>query len=275
MRQIVISAGDAITAKLVEQAGFDGIWVSGFEASARLGLVDNGCITMTEMLSIAKPIVEATSLPVYVDVDNGYGGIHNFIRAVKEFENIGCAGICVEDNVFPKQNSLWGGKIPLLSMEEHGRKICEGKAKQRTKDFKIIGRTEALIRGYGMEEAAKRAGYYARWGADMLLLHSRESSGEEALKVPFVANWRCPLVIVPTKFPQITNTQLFEAGYSMVILANQTERIKIKAIKEGLQSIKDTDSVLQIEQGLSATLDDMRALTPIEEAKEIDVRYKA
>ncbi|MBU1075728.1 MAG: isocitrate lyase/phosphoenolpyruvate mutase family protein, partial [Spirochaetes bacterium] len=117
---IMVSAGDAITARLIEEAEFDGIWISGFEASARRGLVDNGTITMSEMLESTKTVVDATSLPVVVDTDNGYGGIHNFIRTVKEFEQIGCAGICVEDNIFPKQNSLWGGKIPLLSMEEHG-----------------------------------------------------------------------------------------------------------------------------------------------------------
>jgi len=273
-RLVIISAADAITAKLVEEAEFDGIWVSGFEASARLGLADNGSITMSEMLNSAKTIIDATSIPVIVDVDNGYGGIHNFIRTVKEFEKIGCAGICVEDNVFPKQNSLWGGKVPLLSMQEHGAKIRAGKDAQKTKDFVIIARTEALIRGYGMKEAIKRAEYYVKCGADMILIHSREGSGKEALRIP--KNWKLkvPLVIVPTKFPHVTNKQLFESGFSLIILANQTERIKIKAIREGLKLIREHDSVLPIEENLSVTLDDMRGLTPIKQMEEIERKYK-
>ena len=270
----LVSAGDSITAKLVEEAGFDGVWISGFEASARLGLTDNGSITMTEMLSAAKTVIQATDLPVIADADNGYGGIHNFIRAVKEFEKIGCSGMCVEDNIFPKQNSLWGEKIPLLSMKEHGMKIRAGKDAQRSDDFIIIARTEALIRGYGMEEAIKRAKYYAKCGADMILIHSREATGKEALSIP--KHWKLdvPLVIVPTKFPKIKNSRLFKAGFSMVVLANHTERIKIKAIREGLRLIREQDNTYEIEKRLSATLDDMRYLTPIKESESIDRRYK-
>jgi len=274
-KRILVSAGDAITARLVEEAGFDGVWVSGFEVSARLGLVDNGCITMTEMLNSTKTIVEATSLPVFVDVDNGYGGVHNFVRTVREFEKIGCAGVCVEDNCFPKQNSLWGGKIPLLSMEEQGAKIKAGKDWQKNKDFIIIARTEALIRGYGMEEAVKRAKYYVKCGADMVLIHSRELSGKEALAIPKSWDVKIPLVIVPTKFPHIKNSRLFKAGFTVVVLANQTERIKIKSIRDALKIIKDKDCLLPIEKELSATLDDMRNLTPIKEMELIERKYKA
>ena len=271
---ILVSVGDAITAKLIEEAGFDGVWVSGFEVSARLGLVDNGCITMTEMLNAAKTAVDATYLPVIVDVDNGYGGIHNFVRTVREFEKIGCAGICVEDNIFPKQNSLWGGKIPLASMEEHGAKIKAGKEMQKTKDFVIIGRTEALIRGYGIEEAVRRANHYVKCGADMILIHSREATGKEALEIPKYWKSKVPLFIVPTKFPHLFNKQLFDAGFSVVVLANQTERVKIKAIRDALKAIKKHDCLLSIEKELSATLDDMRNLTPIKEMEEIEKRYR-
>lgn len=270
---ILVSVGDAITAKLVEESGFGGVWVSGFEVSARLGLVDNGCITMSEMLNTTRTVVDATCLPVIVDVDNGYGGLHSFIRTVREFEKIGCAGICVEDNIFPKQNSLWGGRVPLLPMEEYGAKIKAGKELQKTNEFVIIARTEALIRGYGMDEAIKRASYYAKCGADIILIHSRDSAGEEALEIPRHWKLKVPLVIVPTKFPHVRNKQLFDAGFSIIVLANQTERVKIKAIREALKAIKEHDCLLPIEKGLSATLDDMRNLTPIKEVEEIERRY--
>jgi len=253
-RQVIVSAGDALTAKLVEQAGYDGIWVSGFEASARLGLPDNGSITMTEMLNVAKPIVDAVKIPVWVDCDTGYG---NFKRTVYEFERIGVAGICVEDNLpHFKQNSLWGDKIPLMDAKDFGRKLNQVAWDERK--IKIIARTEALIRGYGFHEANERLCHYAECGADILMPHVRKSS-DIVIYSPHI---KSIMAIVPTKFPEYTNKQLFEMGYSMVIWANQTERVKIKAIREALQSLKFNDCAKHIEENLSATLDDMKGLTP-------------
>lgn len=257
MKQIIISAGDALTAKLVREAGFDGIWVSGFEVSARLGLADNGSITLTEMLTVTKPIVDATDLPVFVDVDTGYG---NFERTVNEFERIGAYGVCVEDNLPKKQNSLWGGQIPLMPIEDFCDKISSAK---KRKSIKVIARTEALIRGYGFNEAIRRVKSYAEAGADMLLIHTRDTTGKQAEQIPhFCRNIKIPLVIVPTKFPHITNRKLHGLGYDYVILANQMERVKIKAIREALKKVKLHDCAQPIENKLSATLEDMKSLMP-------------
>lgn len=257
-RQVIISAGDAITAKLIEEAGFDGIWISGFEASARLGLADNGSITMTEMLNIAKPIVDAVHIPVWVDVDTGYG---NFQRTVREFEKIGVTGVCIEDNIPQlKQNSLWGAAIPLLNEELFCNKI-----KVKRDKLKIIARTEAIIRGYGIDEAKKRLASYYQSGADILLPHTRDANLilQDILNmITFNGVIEAPLAIVPTKFPQYTNQQLFDMGYSMIIWANQTERVKIKATRECLGSLKGSDCAEFIEANLSSTLDDMKGLMP-------------
>jgi phosphoenolpyruvate phosphomutase len=251
-KQVIVSAGDALTARLVEEAGFDGIWISGFEASARLGLADNGSITMTEMLNIAKPIVDAVKIPVWVDTDTGYG---NFQRTVREFEKIGVAGVCVEDNLQEmKQNSLWGDQIPLMGMREFGKKIIV-----RRNKIKIIARTEALIRGYGVIEAMARLTHYRDCGADILLPHSRSKE-----RLVLGANNDYPMAIVPTKFPEVTNKELFRMGYSMVIWANQTERVKIKATRDCLGALRSSDCADYIESNLSATLDDMKGLTPHE-----------
>jgi phosphoenolpyruvate phosphomutase len=252
--QILVSAGDAITAKLVQESGFDGIWISGFESSARLGLPDNGSITMTEMLNIAKPVVDAVQIPVWVDVDTGYG---NFQRTVKEFEKIGVSGLCIQDDVEGyKTNSLWGGASQLMDYFEFANKI------NVERKIKIIARTEALIRGYGFADALIRGVQYAKH-ADYVLIHSRDQKGLEVLKI--IGAWKglkqeAPLVIVPTKFPGITNKHLFNIGYSMVIWANQTERVKIKATRECLGSLKSSDCAEYIESNLSATLEDMKGL---------------
>ena len=152
-------------------------------------------------------------------------------------------------------------------------KVKAGKFSQKTEDFIIVARTEALIRGYGINEAVKRARHYAECGADMVMIHSRETTGKEALSIPKKWKPSVPLVIVPTKFPKVTNKQLFNAGFSVVVLANQTERIKIKAIREGLRLIKENDSTYLIEKNLSATLDDMRYLTPVKETESINRRF--
>lgn len=255
MKKIIVSAGDAITAKLVEEAGFDGIWVSGFEVSARMGLADNGSLTMSEMLNVCKPIVDAVKIPVWVDVDTGYG---NFKRTVKEFEKIGVYGICVEDNLPNKINSLWGERIPLMSKEEFGLKLNQVALDER--QIKIIARTEALIRGYGEQEALERLNYYADCGVDYLLPHARNS--KDIITMPRIKN--CLNVIVPTKFPGLTNKHFEFLGYDLIIWANQTERVKIKATREALKSLKENDCALDIEKNLSATLDDLRGLTPDE-----------
>ena len=250
----LVSAGDAITAKLVKEAGFDGIWISGFEASARLGLADNGSITLTEMLTIAKPIVDI-GLPVYVDCDTGYG---NLKRTIKEFENIGVSGICVEDNTEPKTNSLWHGKMPILSKDEFCKKI------DTPHKIDLIARTEALIRGFGMAIALSRSAEYYNAGADIVLIHTRDKTGVEVEEIAFNKLHHIPHAIIPTKFPQFTNRQLFDMGFSMVIWANQTERTKIKATREMLSTLKKYDRMLEAEKDLCATLDDMKDLTPCE-----------
>lgn len=247
INKVIVSAGDAVTAKLVQQEGFDGIWVSGFEASTRLGIADNGSITMTEMLNITKTIIDSVKIPVWVDVDTGYG---NFQRTVKEFERIGAYCVCIEDNIPEiKQNSLWGGKLPLMKMTDFGDKISV-----KRNNIKIMARTEALIRGYSSDEAMKRLLYYKQRGADYLLPHARKS--KDLLRVHRGGNY----AIVPTKFPLFTNEQLFTMGYSVVIWANQTERVKIKSTREALISLKKHNCACHIEENLSATLEEMKGL---------------
>ena len=270
---VVVSANDAITAKLVEQYGFDGIWVSSFETSARLGLVDNETINLTDMVTVAKPITDAVNIPVIVDADTGYGNVEQFIRAVKELEKTGVSAVCIEDNTFPKSNSLWGGKKKINDMKKHGAKIRAGKEVQRTKEFCIIARTEALIRGYGIKEALKRANYYAKCGADMILMHSRDKTGKEALKIPKLWKRDTPLIIIPSKFPHLTNKQLFNAGYSIVIYANQTQRAKIYGVKKILQILKTKQNAQALSKYIS-TLDEFRSLTPIEETKRRKLKYE-
>src|SRR5215213_488388 len=127
---VAVGAHDAMSAQLIGTYGFDAVWVSGFGvATMAYALPDLNVTTMTEVLAAAVRIDGATDLPVLADCDNGFGGLTNLVRTVVEFERAGIAGICVEDNVFPKRNSLYQGhaKRELIPPEEMARRIRAGK----------------------------------------------------------------------------------------------------------------------------------------------------
>src|SRR5262245_29386603 len=196
---LVTGAHSALSARLVERAGFDGVWASGFEISATFAIPDANILTMSENLEVAKAMVEAVSIPVVADCDNGYGNAVNVVRTVQEYEKAGIAAICIEDNIFPKRCSFYAGvKRELATVEEHAGKIRAAKDAQRSRDFVVIARTEALIAGWGMEEALKRARAYAEAGADAILIHSKAKTPDELWE--FARHWQSdvPLVSVPT-----------------------------------------------------------------------------
>src|SRR5437899_10175131 len=123
---VVLAAGahDALSAKLAEQAGFDAIWASGFGISAVRAVPDANILTLTETLEAVRRIVDAVALPVVADCDNGYGNAINVMRTAGEFERAGAAGICIEDNEFPKRCSFYAGvRRNLVPAEEHARKV--------------------------------------------------------------------------------------------------------------------------------------------------------
>ncbi len=158
---VIIGAHNGLSGKIGEEAGFDGLWASGFEISASYGMPDANILTMAENLHAAKMMNDATDLPVVADCDSGYGNAVNVIRCVEEHERAGIAAVCLEDNVFPKRCSFYSGvRRELASVEEHAAKIRSAKAAQSDPAFVVIARTEALIAGWGMEEALARAEAY-------------------------------------------------------------------------------------------------------------------
>ena len=124
----VCGAFDVMSAKLAETNGFDAIWASGFGISSARALPDAGIITMTELLDAVTFMAEACNVPVIADCDTGYGGPNNVAHLVKKFENAGIGGICIEDKVFPKENSLLeGGKQDLLPKRDFIAKLVAAK----------------------------------------------------------------------------------------------------------------------------------------------------
>ena len=271
-KPVVLSgAHDAISAKLIEEAGFDAVWVSSFGISAATKcLPDANVLTMTEALEAAKSINEAISIPVIADCDNGYGNALNVMRMVREYENAGIAGVSIEDNPFPKKCSLYPGeRQELVDKDEMAGRIHAAKSSQRTKDFFVIARTEALIAGLGMEEALSRARAYEEAGADAILIHSRKSVPDEIRE--FASRWdgKVPLVAVPTKYPDISSKELYKMGIGVVIFANQALRASISAMKATLGEIRHKDTVGTVNKKI-APLDEVFRLVgqPVLEENE-------
>lgn len=244
-----VGAGDALTAKLIEEAGFDFVWSSSLCVSASYAVPDANLISMSQYCEAARSMNEVISIPVIADCDTGYGNANNVIYAVKKFEEAGIAGISMEDKKFPKDNSLLeGGRQELAPIEEFVGKIRAAKDHQKNAEFVVIARVEALIAGWGQQEAMERARRYVEAGADCILIHSKSKSPDEILE--FVRNWDrpTPLVLVPTNYPSLTFKAIEELEkVKLVICANQPMRAAVKAEEALLREIRRAGGIHTID----------------------------
>lgn len=192
--KIIVAPGafDTLSARLVEQAGFPAVYVTGAGvASSRLGIPDIGLTTMSEVLETAKNIASATNIPVICDTDTGYGNALNLMRTVREFERIGVAAIQVEDQITPKRCGHTEGK-QLVTKEEMVKKIEAVQYAKQSEDFVLIARTDAIAVN-GFDDAIDRAKDYARAGADVLFVEAPRTVEEmkripKLLDVPLLVN---------------------------------------------------------------------------------------
>ncbi len=142
----IMEAHNGLSAKIVEEAGFDGIWASGLAISAALGVRDNNEASWTQVCEVCEFMSNNTSIPILLDGDTGFGNFNNFRMLVRKLEQIEVAGVCIEDKLFPKTNSFIAGeKQPLADIDEFCGKIKAGKDTQKDKDFVIVARLEAFI----------------------------------------------------------------------------------------------------------------------------------
>lgn len=270
-----MEAHSGISAKIVEESGFKGIWGSGLGISASLGVRDNNEASWTQVLEVVEFMSDATSIPILLDGDTGYGNFNNMRRLVRKLEQRGVAGVCIEDKVFPKTNSfLRDGTQPLAEINEFCGKIKAGKESQRDDDFIIVARLEAFISGLGLAEALKRAEAYRKAGADAILVHSKMSTPEEVFS--FVNEWsdRLPIVIVPTKYYS-TPTQAFrDKGISVVIWANHLIRGSVLKMQEIASKIHHDQNLLVVEDHI-VPVKELFRLQGDEELQVAEKRYLA
>jgi phosphoenolpyruvate phosphomutase len=273
--EFLMEAHNGLSARIVREAGFSGIWASGLSISAQLGVRDNNEASWTQVVDVLEFMADASNLPILLDGDTGYGNFNNMRRLVRKLEQRGIAGVCIEDKQFPKTNSFLNGeRQPLADIAEFAGKIAAGKDTQSDPNFSIVARVEALIAGWGMEEALRRAEAYRLAGADAILIHSKLSKPEEILT--FAREWagRGPLVIVPTKYYS-TPTNVFRlAGISLVIWANHMVRSATSAMQSVAQEVFASQTLVNIEDRIVA-VDEIFRLQDADEYSEAERLYLA
>ncbi len=268
----LMEAHSGLSARIVEEAGFEGIWGSGLSMSAALALRDNNEASWTQVLEQAEYMADATTLPILLDGDTGYGNFNSVRRLVRKLCERGIAGVCIEDKLFPKTNSFIGEAQPLADVAEFCGRIRAGKDSQTDDDFQIVARVEALISGHTMDEALRRAEAYHRAGADAILIHSKKRTAHEILG--FMERWggRCPVVIVPTMYYGTPTDAFRRAGVSTVIWANHLVRASITAMRATASRIHADQNLAEVE-GRVASVKDIFALMDNDELEQAGERY--
>lgn len=271
--EFICEAHNAISARVVEEAGFKGIWGSSLTISAALGVRDSNEASWTQLLEVIEFMSDATTVPLLFDADTGFGNFNNVRRLVRKLEQRNVSAMCIEDKLFPKKNSFIASeRQPLAEIDEFAGKIKAAKDSQSDPNFSVIARVEAFIAGWGLGEAMKRAEAYHQAGADGILIHSKISKPDQVLA--FMKEWgdRLPVVIVPTKY-YTTPTEVFEeAGFSLVIWANMILRSSLKAMRETAETLARERSLLNIVDGI-APLADVFRLQEAEELEEAEKLY--
>lgn len=228
-------AYDALQARLVEQAGFPAVYMTGFGTAAARGYADVGLLTMSEMVANAKYMAQAVSIPLICDADTGYGNPINVWRTVQEYESVGAAAIHIEDQVWPKKCGFFAGKrvIPRPEMVQKVRAAVDA---HTDKDFVIIARTDALAVN-GWSDALARAEAYYQAGADVVFvdgIHTQEELEAYAVALPGV----------PKMYNgQLRPThQLEEMGFKINIVMS-TFMVVAHALRDALKELKDVGAI--------------------------------
>ena len=271
--EFLLEAHNGISAKIAEESGFKGLWAGGLAIAAQYGVRDSNEASWTQVLEVLEFMADATSIPIMLDGDTGYGNFNNVRRLVQKLEQRGIAAVCIEDKLYPKTNSfIDGNKQELANIDEFCSRIKAGKDAQKDDEFSIITRVEAFISGWGLGEAIKRAEAYHEAGSDGILIHSAKSEPSEI--IAFKNEWgdRLPVIIVPTKYYS-TPTEIFsQVGISIAIWANHMIRSSIESMQQTAASIIQKKSVVALEDKI-ASVSEIFRLQGVSELLEAEEMY--
>lgn len=244
---------------------FDGMWLSSLTDSTCKGKPDIEAVDVTSRMQTLNDIVEVTTKPIIYDADTG-GRAEHFAFTVRTLERFGVSAAVIEDKIGSKRNSLFGTEVPQTqaSIEEFCEKIQVGRRARVTSDFMIIARIESLILDKGEEDALKRAQAYIEAGADGVLIHSRRKEIDEIAsfcKAYSRFEQRVPLVVVPSSFNSVYESELQELGVDVVIYANQLLRSAYPAMVNTARSILRNGRSLEVDSQL-LSIKDVLTLIP-------------
>ncbi len=268
----VPGAANAMFARIIEDLGFEAVYVTGAGiANMLLGAPDVGLTTMTEVRDTVATIAEAISIPMIVDADTGYGNAVNVVRTVRVLERAGAAGIQIEDQVFPKKCGHFAGK-DVITMQEMVQKNNAAVDARHDPSLQIIARTDAYA-VEGLERALERAHAYIAAGADATFVEAPTTLTElaripQALKVPQVAN-----IVFGGKTPDPGREKLAELGFSIVLYANAALQAALKASYDVLAVLKREGSLQSVADRL-ATFDERQRVVTKGEWDAREVRYR-
>ena len=236
---IVMAPGapDALTARLVERAGFPAVYMTGFGATAvRLGMPDIGLLSQTEMTAHARNMALATRIPIIADADTGYGGPSNIHRTVREYVQAGVAAIHLEDQVAPKRCGQMAG-IRLMDMAESGKRLRCALAARGSDELLVIGRTDALP-AQGLDEAVRRAHHYRECGVDLVFVDGVKKIAEIEAIARAVPGPKVVSIVDGNETTQLTAKDLQELGFSVVLYAVTTLFTAVHAVSQALAGLQ-------------------------------------
>jgi phosphoenolpyruvate phosphomutase len=270
--ELLVEAHNGLSARVVREAGLPGIWASGLAISATMGVRDANEASWTQVLDVVDFMSDAVDVPILLDADTGFGNFNNVRRLVHKAEQVGIAGICIEDKLFPKTNSFIGERQPLADVDEFAGKIRAAKDSQNDADFCVVARVEALISGWGMDEALRRAWAYRDAGADAILIHSKAPTAAQVLEFADLWQGASPLVIVPTTYSDTPMEAYEAAGIDLVIWANHLLRAIVVAMREVASSVAQHRSPVGLDHRL-APVSEVFRLQEVDELLEAERRY--
>ncbi len=264
---------DGLSARLVEEAGFEAAYLSGGAVARSMGIPDIGLVTMSEAIERAAQVVSAIKIPIIADADTGYGNAVNLVRTVREFERIGVAAIHIEDQVTPKRCGHLDGK-EVVSLPEIEQKIAAALAARTDRDFCIIARTDARA-VHGMDDAINRAKAFAKLGVDAIFVEAPQSEEELAEiprripGIPLLVN-----VFKGGKTPMLPAERLEKMGYRIAIYPSETQRAGIHAMRNALATLKREGTTESIDASLT-TFKERDRVVGLDDWQKIEREYLA
>ena len=275
LNKLLVAPGcfDGLSARLVQEAGFEAAYLSGGAVARSMGIPDIGLVTMSESIDRAVQVVSAINIPVIADADTGYGNAVNLVRSVREFERAGVAAIHIEDQITPKRCGHLDGK-EVISLSEMAKKLEAALATRSDPDFCIIARTDARSVN-GFDDAVKRANAFAKLGVDAVFFEAPQSEDELAEipqrvpNIPLLVN-----VFKGGKTPMLPMERLEKMGYRIAIYPSETQRAAIQAMRTALSTLKREGTTESIDASLT-TFKDRDKVVGLDDWNKIEREFMA